>query len=134
MGLAAMSAGVALVIERAGEAQLGKGASDVLRSRWPNIPEADLVELAGRWAAARCVRVHLVFDGRASGELVGERDVEPSLRLVGTGAQSADDAIVRIAKAVAGRRAAVSPRHLRPGASPAGGRGRSGNRRRELRG
>lgn len=73
-------------------------ARNVLRSRWPNIPEAEVVELAGRWAAARGVRVHLVFDGRAPGGLVGELDVDPSLRLIGTGTESADDAIARIAK------------------------------------
>ena len=84
-------------------------ARNVLRSRWPNIPEGEVVELARRWAAARGVRVHLVFDGRAPGDLVGEREVDPSLCLVGTGAESADDAIVRIA---AGWRAEGRPFRL----------------------
>ena len=48
-------------------------ARNVLRSRWPNIPEDELVDRARRWAEREDARVHLVFDGRAPGGLVGER-------------------------------------------------------------
>jgi hypothetical protein len=61
-------------------------ARNVLRSRWPNIPEEELVELCRAWANANSVEVLVVFDGRAP---VTADDV------VGTGAESADDWITR---------------------------------------
>jgi len=39
-------------------------ARNVLRSKWPNIPEAELVELARRWAVERGYQPVIVFDGR----------------------------------------------------------------------
>jgi hypothetical protein len=58
-------------------------ARNVLRSRWPNIPEDEVVRLATRWADAQGVQAVLVFDGRAPQGAVG------------TGAESADDWIAR---------------------------------------
>jgi hypothetical protein len=65
-------------------------AQNVLRSTWPNIPEGELVELVGRWAAANGAAVALVFDGRAP-------EVEPGaeVELAGSGPESADDWIAR---------------------------------------
>lgn len=67
-------------------------ARNVLRSRWPNIPEREVVELTCRWAANEGVEAVLAFDGAApGGEFAGPCEV------VGTGAESADDWIVRAA-------------------------------------
>lgn len=74
-------------------------ARNVLRSRWPNIPEDELVERCRRWAAREGVRAHVVFDGTAPGGLVGTRELDAQCVLVGTGAESADDAIARLAAA-----------------------------------
>jgi hypothetical protein len=59
-------------------------ARNVLRSRWPNIPEDELVRRTEAWANAQGVEAVIVFDGPAP-------DVESQERIVGTGAQSADD-------------------------------------------
>ena len=61
-------------------------ARNVLRSRWPNIPERELVDLAREWARRNELAVLLVFDGKAPAEA---DDV------VGTGSESADDWIAR---------------------------------------
>lgn len=72
-------------------------ARNVLRSRWPNIPEQELVDLCRSWAEARGVRAVVAFDGRAPGGLVGEKELAPHCVLVGTGPESADDWLVRAA-------------------------------------
>jgi predicted RNA-binding protein with PIN domain len=72
-------------------------ARNVLRSQWPNIPERELVELCRDWAEAQGVRAVVVFDGDAPGGLVGEQEVAPHCLLVGTGSESADDWLVRVA-------------------------------------
>ena len=59
-------------------------ARNVLRSRWPNIAEDELVRRTGAWANAQGVEAVIVFDGPAP-------DMESQERLVGTGAESADD-------------------------------------------
>ena len=61
-------------------------ARNVLRSTWPNIPEAEVVDGTRRWAAAEGVEAIVVFDGRAP-----EAVESDSYRVVGTGAESADD-------------------------------------------
>lgn len=58
---------------------------NVLRSRWPNIPERRLVELCTAWARAAGHRAVLVFDGTAP---AGESDEHCDV--VGSGAESAD--------------------------------------------
>jgi predicted RNA-binding protein with PIN domain len=77
-------------------------ARNVLRSRWPNLPADELVERAARWACARGFHAVLVFDGRAPGGFVGEREGERIVS-VGTGGQSADDWIVARAADLASR-------------------------------
>jgi predicted RNA-binding protein with PIN domain len=72
-------------------------ARNVLRSRWPNIPEDELVERCRAWAAARGARAVVVFDGRAPEGLVGDRELDERCRLVGTGAESADEWLIRTA-------------------------------------
>jgi hypothetical protein len=61
-------------------------ARNVQRSRWPNVPDMELVERIRGWARREGLQATIVFDGRAP---VDEADV------VGTGADSADDWIAR---------------------------------------
>jgi predicted RNA-binding protein with PIN domain len=70
-------------------------ARNVLRSRWPNVPGEELVDLIRAWSAAHGAHAYIVFDGRAPGGVVGERELDPHAVLVGSGGESADDWIVR---------------------------------------
>jgi hypothetical protein len=79
-------------------------ARNVLRSKWPNIPELELVELVRDWAERNGVQPLLVFDGRAP---VDADDV------VGTRGESADDWIAREAPALAPFWLVTSDRELR---------------------
>ena len=92
-------------------------ARHVLRSQWPNIAEDRLVEACRAWAAAQGVRAVIVFDGRAPGDLTGERLLEDGTLLVGTGGESADDWLTRAASQRAARGApfwlVTSDRELR---------------------
>lgn len=76
-------------------------ARNVLRSRWPNIPEEELVEACRAWAEAEGVEAVVVFDGPAPGGVVGEQRLDDQCVLVGTGRESADDWIARAAAAYA---------------------------------
>ncbi|MGH7541613.1 MAG: NYN domain-containing protein, partial [Gemmatimonadota bacterium] len=76
-------------------------ARNVIRSRWPNIPDDRLVELARLWAVRERVRLLLVFDGPAPGGVLGTADVDERATVVGTGRESADDWIVREAERLA---------------------------------
>ena len=76
-------------------------ARNVLRSRWPNVPEEELVERIEEWATAREAHALIVFDGRAPGGLRGEHVRSDAVTLVGTGGEEADDWIVRRARALA---------------------------------
>jgi hypothetical protein len=58
-------------------------ARNVLRSRWPNVPEEELVERCQAWAEERSVDAVVVFDGEAPAGGVG------------TARESADDWIAR---------------------------------------
>jgi YacP-like NYN domain len=69
-------------------------ARNVMRSRWPNIPEKRFVTLTRAWAEQEDVRVVAVFDGRAPGEHEG-------VTIVGTGPGSADDWIAEQARDLA---------------------------------
>jgi hypothetical protein len=60
-------------------------ARNVLRSRWPNVPETELVERCRAWAEKEGVTAVLVFDGRAPEGAIG------------TEKESADDWIARAA-------------------------------------
>ncbi|HYX89076.1 MAG TPA: NYN domain-containing protein [Gaiellaceae bacterium] len=70
-------------------------ARNVLRSRWPNLEEQELVDRVRVWAERHGHRVVLVFDGRAPGEVVGEEEIDERTTLVGSGAESADEWLVR---------------------------------------
>ena len=65
-------------------------ARNVLRSRWPNIPEGDLVRLIGDWASEEAVEPEIIFDGRAPEGGIG------------TGGENADDWITRRARELDG--------------------------------
>jgi predicted RNA-binding protein with PIN domain len=56
---------------------------NVMRSRWPNVPEAKLVEHVQRWAEGEGVEAVIVFDGNAPHGAIG------------TKGESADDWIAR---------------------------------------
>ena len=79
-------------------------ARNVLRSRWPNIPERELVDLAREWAGRNGLEVLLVFDGDAP---------EQANDVVGTGHESADDWIAREALLFAPYWLVTSDRELR---------------------
>ena len=77
-------------------------ARNVLRSQWPNIPEDELVALCREWARAHEYAIVVVFDGRAPGGVIGERDLDEHCVLVGTGRdESADEWLVRAARSYA---------------------------------
>jgi predicted RNA-binding protein with PIN domain len=76
-------------------------ARNVVRSRWPNVPEDQLVERIAAWASDRGEHAIVVFDGRAPGGLRGEHEHAPGLTLVGTRGEEADDWIVRRAAELA---------------------------------
>jgi hypothetical protein len=76
-------------------------ARNVLRSQWPNLPEQELLERCRAWAEREGVRVLAAFDGRAPGDLVGERALDELLTLAGTGPESADDWLACRAAALA---------------------------------
>jgi predicted RNA-binding protein with PIN domain len=68
-------------------------ARNVLRSQWPNIPEAELVELCCDWAERNGVQAIVVFDGRAPSA--------PERRaciVIGTASESADDWLIQRAE------------------------------------
>ena len=72
-------------------------ARNVLRSRWPNIPERQLVDLCCSWVSERGLRAVVVFDGRAPGGVVGEEEAAADCVVVGTGRESADEWLERAA-------------------------------------
>jgi predicted RNA-binding protein with PIN domain len=83
---------------------------NVLRSRWPNIPEDELVRRTAAWAEAEGVDAVVAFDGSAP-------QVEVPVRVVATGGESADDWITREAARLAAEgtayRLVTSDRELR---------------------
>jgi uncharacterized protein YaiI (UPF0178 family) len=91
-------------------------ARNVLRSQWPNVPEEELVERARRWAERHGHRLVLVFDGRAPGGIVGSERLDERTTLVGSGAESADDWLIREAPTQPGAWLVTSDRALRDAA------------------
>jgi hypothetical protein len=73
-------------------------ARNVQRSRWPNIPDEELVERACAWGADRGFRIVAVFDGGAP-----DRRAGGPCAVVGSGHESADDWLVRETAALAER-------------------------------
>jgi predicted RNA-binding protein with PIN domain len=76
-------------------------ARNVMRSRWPNIREDRFVELVREWAEQEGLRVVAVFDGRAPGDVAGDRELDDRTSIVGTGPESADDWIAERAPELA---------------------------------
>lgn len=70
-------------------------ARNVQRSRWPNLSDEAVLDLCRRWAERVGRQAVVVFDGRAPGGLVGDRELDAWCRLVGTGGEIADDWITR---------------------------------------
>ena len=66
-------------------------ALNVMRSRWPNIPEERFVELLREWAEHEGLRVIAVFDGHAPGGSLGVHELDGRTSIVGTGRETADD-------------------------------------------
>lgn len=69
-------------------------ARNVARSRWPNIPERELVERVQAWAAATGRRAVIVFDGDAPGVGARTAELDDGAILAGTGHGSADDRLI----------------------------------------
>ena len=79
-------------------------ARNVLRSQWPNVPEDELVRRCVDWAQRHGHDLVLVFDGQA-----------PSGG-IGTGAESADDWLIREVPRYPGAWLVTSDRALREAA------------------
>lgn len=91
-------------------------ARNVQRSSWPNLSDDELVERARAWAERNCKRIVLVFDGKATGELVGAKELDDRTTLVGTGGETADDWLIREAPNYPGAWLVTSDRALRAAA------------------
>ncbi len=65
-------------------------AENVRRSELPNIGKEELVELIRAWAEVTGAHALIVFDGSAP-----SAESDARLKVVGTGAESADDRIAR---------------------------------------
>ena len=79
-------------------------ARNVLRSRWPNLGEDELVRLAQDWAERHGHELVLVFDGRAPHGAIG------------SGPESADDWLIREVPKHPGAWLVTSDRALRDAA------------------
>ena len=86
---------------------------NVQRSQWPNLTDEQLVERARAWAERDGHELVVVFDGKALGRLVGEELLDERTRLVGTGAESADDWLIREVPNHSGAWLVTSDRELR---------------------
>jgi hypothetical protein len=80
-------------------------ARNVIRSRWPNLGEEELVELAEGWAARHGHELVLVFDGGAPAGAIG------------SGSESADDWLIREVPKHPGAWLVTSDRALRAAAA-----------------
>jgi len=85
-------------------------ARNVLRSRWPNVPEEELVRRAQDWAERHGHDVVLVFDGEAPAGAVG------------SGGESADDWLIREVPQHPGAWLVTSDRALREAAGSSAAR------------
>jgi len=85
-------------------------ARNVLRSRWPNLAEEELVGLAEAWAERHGHELALVFDGKAPAGAIG------------SGGESADDWLIREAPGYPGAWLVTSDRALREAAGEAASR------------
>ena len=99
-----------------GETTVLVDARNVLRSQWPNVPEDELVSRARAWAERHGHRIVLVFDGDAPGGIREEQQLDDRTMLVGSGAESADDWMIREAPRFPGAWLVTSDRALREAA------------------
>jgi hypothetical protein len=76
-------------------------ALNVLRSQWPNLPPAQLVERCTAWARAGGHAALVVFDGAPPLAHAAPDDGTRICAVVGTRGESADDWIARRASALA---------------------------------
>ena len=88
-------------------------AENVRRSTWPNVPRERLLELAREWAAENGHELVVVYDGRAP---------EDAPDAVGSGAETADEWLIRETAALEGHWLVTSDRELRTAAGAAAGR------------
>ena len=97
-------------------------ARNVIRSRWPNLPEDRFLELTRSWAEREGARALIVFDGPAPGGRVGVHELDARATVVGTGRESADDWIAEHAERMARERGRLwlvsSDRGLRERVAP----------------
>jgi predicted RNA-binding protein with PIN domain len=70
-------------------------AENVRRSQWPNLSKSELVERCRAWAAAKGLNALVVFDGSPPDGGTAEHDVDDRVAVAGSGAESADDWLVR---------------------------------------
>ena len=91
-------------------------ARNVQRSQWPNLHDEELVERSRAWAKRNGNRIVLVFDGKAPGGVVGTTELDERTTLVGSGAESADEWLIREAPQYEGAWLVTSDRALRAAA------------------
>ena len=89
---------------------------NVQRSQWPNLTEEELIERTRAWAERNGKRTVLVFDGKATGGIVGAEELDDRTTLVGTGDETADDWLIREAPNYPGAWLVTSDRALRAAA------------------
>ncbi len=78
-------------------------ARNAMRSRWPNLHEDRFLQLTRAWGEDEGVRLVVVFDGPAPGDLVGVHELDERTTLVGTGGDIADDWIAEHAPTLGDR-------------------------------
>lgn len=89
---------------------------NVQRSQWPNLTDEELIERARAWAERNGKRIVIVFDGKATGRIVGAEELDNRTTLVGTGDETADDWLIREAPHYPGAWLVTSDRALRTAA------------------
>jgi uncharacterized protein YaiI (UPF0178 family) len=97
-------------------------ANNVRRSRWPNLTDEQLVERTRDWAMRHGHELVIVFDRQAPGGVVGSQRLDERTTLVGSGAESADDWLIREVPAEPGAWLVTSDRALREAAGGSAGR------------
>jgi uncharacterized protein YaiI (UPF0178 family) len=91
--------------------------NNVRRSQWPNLTPEELLARARAWAERHGHELVLVFDREAPGGVVGEQRLDDRTTVVGSGAESADDWLIREAPRRPGAWLVTSDRALREAAS-----------------
>jgi uncharacterized protein YaiI (UPF0178 family) len=96
--------------------------NNVRRSQWPNLTPEELLARARAWAERHGHELVLVFDREAPGGVVGEQRLDDRTTVVGSGAESADDWLIREAPRRPGAWLVTSDRALLEAASAEAGR------------